>query len=458
MRRIKFTRLAKAIRPNLMDRWVAVPDIKATINYTLCMERIFIIDDDSVTLIGLRACLSKSGYQVDTFTAIEQIPNPWPIGQWDCIICDYFIYDRTGQEVLKIIRDSGDDTAFVFLTANEDLRTVIDAMQAGATDYFLKPFEPRALIHCVARNIRVAKEHHVLEEMKKDKTALEMEKHQIINWRLMYAAKETRQTEMMIRQLSRSINRTGGFGWVDLIEDDAIKLPEGRVSLSQEILSLVMDITNEQRRILEYLDFMSKIDSTRFECIDINTDEFFSFVEEILTSGLLTLASRNKKTLKLSLPTSIRSGTISIEKTYFRSILWELIANALKYSPDNSDITIYPLWDRAKDNDKLQLVVANEAIATPLRGEKGEILYGIPYEYCEQVFDMFYSLDPAGHIIDGEEWQDGTGLYIARKLMKRMGGWLKAGNGSDLSGPNPRLMVNLTVEFPLINNRPTLID
>lgn len=413
------------------------------------MEKIIVIDDESLSLLSLRSTLSTAGYTVDAYSDLDQVPSPWPVQRWDCIICDYFLHDRTGLELLKTVRNSGDDSPFIIVTINDDLRAVIDAMQLSATDYLLKPLDATLLRRCVKRNIEIAREHRILMKLQNDQAALEAEKRQIINWRLLYAAKETRQTEMMIRQLSRSINRTGGYSWIDLLSSDTIKLPDGRISLSQEILDIVLNITAEQKRILDYLDFMSKLDTMPFNTQSVPVVEFMAFIQELLKNNVASLALRNQRQIKLSIPKDLPQGTVMLEKQYFQDILWELVCNAIKYSPSASDITIYPLQVQINGHDQLQIVISNEAAPTILTNEKGEKLSGIPYEYSEQIFDMFYSIDPAGHQIEGEQWQDGTGLYIARRLMKRTGGWIKATNGSDLSSTKKRLVVNMTLEFPL---------
>jgi FixJ family two-component response regulator len=421
------------------------------LTYTERMSRIFIIDDDSLVILSLRACLTKAGYEVDAYNAIEQIPTPWPVGRWDCVICDFFIFDRTGSEVLELVRAAGDQVPFIYLTANDDLRTAIEGIKKGANDYILKPFDAAAMLHCVERNIKAANDCRILRELQKDREAFEAEKRQIINWRLMYAAKENRQTEIMIRQLSRSINKSGGYGWVDLIRADMVKTGDGRVSLSSDIIDLVLDITNEQKRILDYLNFMAMIDKTEMDMKPMKVSELMASLEEILGGGIGELATRNQRSLKLSRPRVIRDGLVKIDKSYLEPILRELVVNAIKYSPKGGDITVYPQWERVNNQDQLEIVVANEAVSTSLSNEHGvvEQLLGIPYEYCELVFDMFYSIDPAGHTIEGEEWRDGSGLFIVRKLMKRMGGWVKACNAKDLSADKPRVVVNVTLEFPL---------
>jgi signal transduction histidine kinase len=135
----------------------------------------------------------------------------------------------------------------------------------------------------------------------------------------------------------------------------------------------------------------------------------------------------------------------------FSAIIRELIFNALKYSPAGSEISIYPQWRTAEGKRLFCLVVTNEAAPGTAKDHEGNPLAGIPYDYCEQVFDMFYTMDSAGHSLEGEEWTDGTGLYICRQLMKRMGGWIQAANASDYSDGRPRIVVNITLEFPLLD-------
>jgi DNA-binding response OmpR family regulator len=415
------------------------------------MERLLVIDDELVTLELMRVSLSEAGYHVDARPSLEEIPKPWSIGQWDCIICDYFLGNgQTGAELLTLVRQSADPVPFIFLTSNAGLRTAIDSIQAGANDYLLKPFELDMMLLTIQRNIRAAADRRILRQLQQEKIAFDAEKHQIIHWREMYGAKETRQTEMMIRQLARSVNRTGGYEWMDMIQADRVKLENGKVALSEEILDMVLDITREQKKIMEYLNFIGKIDKVDFAAKAVTVTELFGGIHNLLVHELAPLARKHHHELILSLPSQIIPGHVNLESRYLPSIVRELVINAIKYSPPESLITIYPAWNQ--DKNLLQLVFANDALPTTIKGPGGELLTGIPYEYCEQIFDMFYTLDSAGHSLECEEWTDGTGLYICRKLMKRMGGWIRAANANDFHGEKPQVVVNLTLEFPLLDS------
>ncbi|THB62815.1 MAG: DNA-binding protein, partial [Spirochaetaceae bacterium] len=44
-----------------------------------------------------------------------------------------------------------------------------------------------------------------------------------------------------------------------------------------------------------------------------------------------------------------------------------------------------------------------------------------------------------------------SGLYIARKLIKRQGGWIRVGTGTDHTGPRSAPVVRMTILLPLEN-------
>ena len=243
----------KSANANLSSR----PEIA----YFCPMERLLIIDDELITLELIRQILVAAGYSVDALASIANIP-PWEPGRYDCIISDYQLEGQTGAELLAWVRQSGDQVPFIFLTGNAGLRTAISSIQAGANDYLLKPFEPELLVLTIQRNLQAAADRRVIEQLQKEKESIAAEKRQIVHWREMYAAKEARQTEMMISQLARSINRTGGYEWLELVDAEKTQLDNGKVALSEEILEMVMEITREQKKILEYLNFIGKIDKS----------------------------------------------------------------------------------------------------------------------------------------------------------------------------------------------------
>ena len=123
--------------------------------------------------------------------------------------------------------------------------------------------------------------------------------------------------------------------------------------------------------------------------------------------------------------------------------------NAVKFSPPDSRIT-FEVEERATNAGRnIDLIMRNIARSNQRSDRYGHPIIGIPYEYSEQVFDAFYSIEKFQRYLPGERWRDGTGLFVARRLVQRFGGCVDATNGVDYTESEPRGTVRMRIAFPL---------
>ncbi|AKK28350.1 response regulator [Mycobacterium sp. EPa45] len=59
----------------------------------------------------------------------------------DLILLDVYLPDMTGLQVLQTLRAEGDPVGVIMITAARELDTVTGALDGGAADYLIKPFE-----------------------------------------------------------------------------------------------------------------------------------------------------------------------------------------------------------------------------------------------------------------------------------------------------------------------------
>jgi len=59
----------------------------------------------------------------------------------DLILLDVYLPDMTGLQVLQQLRGEGDTVGVIMITAARELDTVTGALDGGAADYLIKPFE-----------------------------------------------------------------------------------------------------------------------------------------------------------------------------------------------------------------------------------------------------------------------------------------------------------------------------
>ncbi|RJP75910.1 MAG: response regulator [Desulfobacteraceae bacterium] len=105
--------------------------------------KILIVDDFATMRRILKNILKQLGFvniteADDGTTALEQLKS----GHFDLIISDWNMPKMTGLELLKTVRGMSDikDIPFLMVTAEAQKQNVISAVQAGVSNYVVKPF------------------------------------------------------------------------------------------------------------------------------------------------------------------------------------------------------------------------------------------------------------------------------------------------------------------------------
>ncbi|MGC2164520.1 MAG: sigma-54 dependent transcriptional regulator [Gallionella sp.] len=109
--------------------------------------QVLVVDDEPAIRQVVAAQLRKAGHNVeqagDGESAVERIAK----GDVDIVLCDIKLPGLSGIEILRQVRTSGTDTAFIMMTAFASVDTAIEAIKAGAADYMIKPLNNEELLH-----------------------------------------------------------------------------------------------------------------------------------------------------------------------------------------------------------------------------------------------------------------------------------------------------------------------
>ena len=108
--------------------------------------RILVVDDDLAVCRSIDRALRLEGYEVDTVAsggeALEALAQNSP----DALVLDLQLPDIDGLTVCRRIRDAGDDTPILMLTARHGIDDRVQGLDAGADDYLVKPFALEELL------------------------------------------------------------------------------------------------------------------------------------------------------------------------------------------------------------------------------------------------------------------------------------------------------------------------
>ena len=110
---------------------------------------ISVIDDDESIRVATGVLLRLHGFVVDTFASAEDFLGSPAVHASRCLIVDVQMPGMNGLALQKRLRDEGNGTPIVFITAFPEERNRAHAMAAGATCFLSKPFDGQTLIGCV---------------------------------------------------------------------------------------------------------------------------------------------------------------------------------------------------------------------------------------------------------------------------------------------------------------------
>lgn len=116
--------------------------------------KILIAEDDLALADVVRRGLSESGHVVDHETDGREAEDAALENGYDAIVLDIMLPSKSGLEVARALRQAGNGTPILMLTARDQVADVIAGIDAGADDYLRKPFvfdELEARLRSLAR-------------------------------------------------------------------------------------------------------------------------------------------------------------------------------------------------------------------------------------------------------------------------------------------------------------------
>ena len=180
---------------------------------------------------------------------------------------------------------------------------------------------------------------------------------------------------------------------------------ENDLATAEEYLDIAIDqIDRMSRLILELLD-VSRIETGRLE-IRREPIRWPAFVRDVVQRHHTAVSDR-----RFHLNVAADAVTINGDRDRLEQVLGNLLENAVKYSPDGSDITV----EVEEKGDSVVTSICDRGI-------------GIPTDELGQVFERFHR----GRQVSSTNYGGlGLGLYITKQIVERHGGtiWVESREG-----------------------------
>jgi two-component system response regulator MprA len=118
--------------------------------------RILVVDDEPAVRTALQRALSPEGYDVDLAADGAEALDRLAAAPPDAVVLDVGMPRLDGLEVCRRMRQAGDRTPVLMLTARDAIDDRVEGLDAGADDYLVKPFalrELRARLRALLRRV-----------------------------------------------------------------------------------------------------------------------------------------------------------------------------------------------------------------------------------------------------------------------------------------------------------------
>lgn len=108
--------------------------------------RILLLEDDALLAESLKEFLELEDFIVDLAINGEEVYELTFNNRYDLYILDINVPKDNGFEVLKHLKEAGDNTPTIYISALTDINSISKGFNLGAIDYIKKPFDPMELV------------------------------------------------------------------------------------------------------------------------------------------------------------------------------------------------------------------------------------------------------------------------------------------------------------------------
>jgi two-component system, NtrC family, response regulator AtoC len=114
-------------------------------------QRVLVVDDEAKMQRVLEIMLQRMGHEVACASNGKEALQIMKSASADLVISDLRMPGMSGTELLRTLREQGNEVPVIIMTAYGTIESAVEAMKLGACDYIVRPFEVEALEIAVGR-------------------------------------------------------------------------------------------------------------------------------------------------------------------------------------------------------------------------------------------------------------------------------------------------------------------
>ena len=408
---------------------------------------LLIVEDDPVQQALVERMLSSLPYSLTVVATAQQALDAFQKVGHEVALCDLNLPgDLSGVDLLQRLKETPHPPVVVMLTSDSAIRSVIETMRLGAYDYLIKPVQSQELEEVVARAFARAHADAMARRAERERTEY-YEKR--LASRNVAENLVRRQNDKFARALFgnmfTSFSQGRGVGALTTLIAMLAGAPlteDGKNYLvAKDILDLITDNQDTVNTMIETFSELQLLVSQDLVLHDVSLGEFHKIVSDLIYE-LSPLSQIRRHTVLLSeLPPRFSGEILKLNWEFMRKALRELIINAMKFSDEETTITVLVEYKFTR----VLITVLNE----PMRNEANST-HGIPEEYRKIVFEPFFRISR----VVREQYRTleyGLGLTLVDKIIYMHHGKIRCTSLKNSAGSEDEAneLVAFEIELPI---------
>lgn len=236
----------------------------------------------------------------------------------DLILLDIMMPEISGFEVCRQIRQQPElnTVPVIFLTAKTEEEDIIHAYEAGGVDYVTKPFRTRELLARIEAHITLKEQHEAILLLNSELETINKQKDKLLS----VIAHDMRST-------------IGSIG--NLVE---VLMPDIETMSTEDILQYLKLIKDGSEKVYAMFDDLLLWAKNQFQNVPLELTVFNLRDEADSAAGQIAVQAGNKN---IRIVVDIPADTVVYaDVNMVRTILRNLISNAVKFSNAGTEITV----------------------------------------------------------------------------------------------------------------------
>jgi FixJ family two-component response regulator len=133
---------------------------------------VWVVDDDRGVCAALSRLLRAAALQVMVMHSARELLAALAHSAPDCLLVDLWLEDAMALDLLPRFQDRSGQVPVIFLSADGDVRSSVQAMKAGAIDFLEKPVEDGPLLDAVIRAVARGRAWREARAVREEATSL----------------------------------------------------------------------------------------------------------------------------------------------------------------------------------------------------------------------------------------------------------------------------------------------